>query len=523
MGVRSLCFLTAGSLLLTIICGGVAGVAAENPNTLVVAHMEYAWTFDPMYNWWDVNRLTRVTYDALTNYDPVAKTVVPWVAKAWDISQDGLTYTFYLNEGIKFHDGTDLTAADVKFTVDRLKALQDGIAQYFECVKSVEILDDYTVRFTLKEPNSGFLPSTVLLYIISEDGVKAHEQNGDWAAGYLQNYDLGSGPYQVVLNVPEQRTVCEKFPDYWKGWEGKHIDKITWLWIKDPSIQRMMLVSGQLDIAMNPSVADLPYFEADPNLEVVSSLSAHILAVSFRTIHKPLGDVRVRRALAMAIDYDYLIQVASGGYGKRAVSPVASVLPGYDDKLTPMPYDMETAKQVLAEAGYPNGGFTLTIAYQSEHPAYRRLVEVLRDNWGALGIATKLMSMDWNAQTAMEGDPNSEPDIYIDEPGPDTMDLVQYFNQYYGSEYLSYGSNAAWFSDPEVDELIHQAQAESNPERYIELCREIQRKIVAAVPQAWIYEVPYVIAVQKYVKGFVYNPAFHDTLDVYHMWLDSKP
>ena len=522
MKLKVLGLLIIGALLLSI-CSAVTVAASENSNTLVVAHSEYPFTFDPIFNWWEINRMTRVTYDALTNYDPVTKAVVPWVAKDWDILQDGLTYTFYLNRGIKFHDGTELTAADVKFTVDRLEMLQDGIAQYFECVKYIEILDDYTIKFILKEPNSGFLPSTVLLYIISEDGVKAHEQEGDLATDYLQNYDLGSGPYQVVVNVPEQRTICEKFLDYWKGWEGNRIDKILWLWIKDPSTQRMMLENGQLDIAMNPSMADLPDLEANPNLEVLASLSTHILVVSFRMTHEPLDDIRVRKALAMAVDYNYLIEVAAGGYGKRAIAPIASTLPYYDDALSPLTYDMDAAKGLLAEAGYPNGGFNLIVGYQSEHSEYRRLLELLEQNWGELGITIRPMSMDWEAQTAMEGDENSSPDIYFDAPGPDTMDLAQYLNQFYGSDYLTYGSNGSYFSDPKVDELIHEAQVEVDPEECGKLYNEIQQIIVSAVPAAWVYEMPYIIASQQYVKGFVCNPAFHDTLDVYHMSVESKP
>jgi len=200
---------------------------SELANTLVAAHSEYAFTFDPTFcSWGDVCRICLVAYEPLVKYDPATKEIIPGLAKEWEISSDGLTYTFILNEGVKFHDGTDLTASDVKFTVERLLGIDDGCARYVYPVESMEVVDDYTIAMTLDAPNAAFLQSMVVIFIISEDGVKANEVDGDWAQAYLMENDLGSGPYMLTSSIPEQQAVFEKFEDYWKGWDGNHLDGI---------------------------------------------------------------------------------------------------------------------------------------------------------------------------------------------------------------------------------------------------------------------------------------------------------
>jgi len=505
---------------LTIPCA----IVRADSNTLVVAQAEFAWEFDVLYSsWGDIARLARVCYDPLLKYDAVSKEVIPWVAKSWEISEDGLAYTFYLNRGIKFHDGTELTASDVKFTVERDRALHGDVAALFTDVATIDIIDDYTITFHLNKPNNEFLLNLSPFYIISEDGVKEHDQ-GDLARGYLQDHDLGSGPYQVVHHIPEQKTICEKFADYWKGWDGNHIDRIVWLWIGDPAVQRMMLENGEIDVAMNPSLADLPDFENNPDLIIFSDPTHIILKVSFRTIRSPLDDVRVRKALAMAIDYDYHIEVGTGGYGKRANSPVASALPYHNDDIPLVPYDLKAAKQLLAQAGYPDGGFKLVLGYESAQPEKQRLLEMLQQNWGQLGITIEPAGMDYNTQWAMQKDPNSEVDVWLHYIWPAYAAPYQVLKEFYWTPLKGVlGANAAYWSTPEVDNLIEEGLTTRDPARVEECAKEAQRLIVDAQPDAWVCEEAYVMVARNYVKGYIYNPMYHQTLDVYNMWLEGKP
>jgi peptide/nickel transport system substrate-binding protein len=497
---------------------------SETSNILTAAHSEYAFTYDPLYsNWSDVARICVVAYDALVKYDPTTKQIVPWVASEWEVSPDMLSYTFKINEGIKFHDGSDLTASDIKYTFERIIALNDGVASSLIGVASVEAVAEYTVKVNMKQPDGSFLMSMPQIFIINEDGVKAHEVEGDWGAAYLVDNDLGSGPYYLASSIPEQQSVFSKYADYWKGWEGKHIDGITFLWIKDSATQRLMLESGELDIMMQPLVDDLSTFATTPGYQVLTGDSPVIMAVAFRVTHPPLDDIRVRKALAMAIDSNYHLEVALGGYGKLATGPLASVLPFFNTEIPLMPFDIEGAKALMSEAGLPNGGFTVKLAYESENEEKQRALEMLQSNWGQLGVQIEPMGMDFMAQASMMADKNSEPDVYIDYIWPTAPDPDPALRPFFYGPLKDFGNNAAYWSDPEVDKLFDAGLAESDQVKREEIYKQIQQLIYDAHPEAWMTENPFNIVAQSYVKGYIYNPALHQALDVYNMQLDGKP
>ena len=509
------------SLMLAVFAGAALGSSAT---TLVVAQAEYAFTFDPIFNWADVNRISRLAFDPLLQYDAETKAVIPWVAKKWEISEDGLTYTFWLEEGITFHDGTDLTASDVKYTIERIVALAEGVSRFLENVTNVEIVDPYTIVLTLAAPDSALLEAFPGLYIVSEDGVKANETDGDWAQAYLQDHDLGSGPYEVNLHEAEQRTVLNRYGSYWRDWGKNNIEQVVWLWIAESATQRLMLERGEIDIAMQVSPADLPDFEADPDIVVHSFSTPIILMTSFRTIHEPLTNVLVRKALAMAIDYDYVLEVAYLGYGQQARGPLPSTAAGYDPSMPLVAFDLDAAKELLANAGYPDGGFTLKVSYESGQEDKVRTLEMLEQNWGALGVAVEPMAQDWMAQAEMQLDPNSEPDVYINYIWPASTNAAYLLYEFYSSDVKGvYDNNSSYWSNSDVDQLLYAAVATSDLATIGNLVQQAQALIVDAAPAAWIAERPYNLAASPYVKGYVYNPGHQETLDVFHMWLDGKP
>jgi peptide/nickel transport system substrate-binding protein len=494
-------------------------------NILTAAHSEYAFTFEPTFcNWSDVTRICVTAYDALVKYDPGTKEIVPWVAKEWEISDDGLTYTFKLNEGIKFHDGSDLTASDVKYTIDRLIALDDGVAQVLYAVDSVEAVGDQTVVMNLSTPNAAFLFGLPLIFVINEDGVKANEVDGDWGAAYLMENDLGSGPYMLESSIPEQQAVFVKFDDYWQGWEGEHLDGVTFLWIKESATQRLMVENGELDISMEPSGDDLAAWDADPDYQVLSADSPVVYYLAYRVIKEPLDDPLVRKALTMAVDAQYVLDVGVAGYGRLARSPLASSLPYHNDDIELVPFDMDEAKALLAEAGYPDGGFSVKIGYEAEQPWKARTIEMLQANWGELGVEVEPMGMDYMAQEAMQQDENSEPDAFLHHIWPSAAEPDIALRPFFHGDHKGvFGENASYWSDPEVDRLFDEGIVETDPVKREAIYREIQQRIVDATTGAWITELPFTIVANNYVQGYVYNPAVHQALDVYNMWLEGKP
>jgi peptide/nickel transport system substrate-binding protein len=317
--------------------------------------------------------------------------------------------------------------------------------------------------------------------------------------------------------------VFVKFGGYWKGWDGKHIDGVTFLWIKEAPTQRLMLENGELDIMMQPSVEDLISFAANPDYQVLKGDSPVIFTIDFRVTHPPLDDVRVRQALAMAVDYDYHIKVALGGFGQRAHGPLSNVLPYFNADIPLVPFDLKGAKALLAEAGHPNGGFTVKLAYESAHVEKQRALEMLQSNWGQLGVKIEPMGMDYMAQAALTADKNSEPDAYMHYIWPSTPDPDPAMRKYYYGPLKDFGENGAYWSDPKVDKLFDEGLAVTDPVKREAIYKQVQQLIVDAHPSAWVSEDPFNIVAHSFVKGYIYNPALHQALDVYNMRLIGKP
>jgi peptide/nickel transport system substrate-binding protein len=288
--------------------------------TLVIGVNGAPWIMDPVFSndsW--IDRQLVNMYDPLVNFAPVTGELVPWLAEEWDLSDDGLTYTFKIREGVKFHDGTDLTASDVKYSFDRMQALNEGVAFELTHFDSASVVDDYTVQLNMKVPSVPFTNSLPKFLIVSEDGAKAVEVDGDWGMG---DADLGSGPYMIERIEPEQEYVYAKFDDYWQEWPEHHVDKIIWRIVKEAATQRLLLEKGDIDIAMEPAVEDLPALEDNPDINIYEDVSAQQMYFHLRMHHPPLDDVRVRKALALGYDYDAHIESILGGHGQQARGPL---------------------------------------------------------------------------------------------------------------------------------------------------------------------------------------------------------
>ena len=199
------------------------------PVTMVIAPENYPPSFDPMGAGIDsvVDTTALNLYNALVQVPAGGMELEPELAESWEMAPDGLSYTFNLREGVKFHDGSELTAEDVKYTIDRVLALKKGIYQTISSITSAEVVDDHTIALTLSEPFPPFLQALQRLYILNADVVKEHEEAGDWGEKWLAENEAGSGPYTLASAERNQQFVVEKFPDYFKGWDGPHVDRVV--------------------------------------------------------------------------------------------------------------------------------------------------------------------------------------------------------------------------------------------------------------------------------------------------------
>jgi len=507
---------------------------SKTSNTLVFASDSGPLTFDPLRaELSDVDIVCFLAYDALVQYEPGTAKIVPWLAKEWEISDDGRTYTFKLREGVKFHDGTDLTASDVKFTFDRIMKINDGMAfTIWEIYDSTEAVDDYTFVLKLKEPSARLFATLPKFFILSEDGVKANSTADDPdAQTYLEDHDLGSGPYTITYHVPAQQTVYEKFEDYWGGWEGTNIERVIYREIKESATQRLLLEQGEIDIIMGPSVDDVSALEANPDTQVWVNDVLIQFYIDFRITHPPLDEVCVRKALALAYDYDTHMEVALGGLGEQAQGPYNKSILYHDDTL-PMPdYDLEAAKAALAECGYPDPDWTFQMVYLPNAEEQKRAVEIFQASLAELGITIEPVGVEWAAYLALSRDLDAEPDLFARWYFPETRHPDSAVYNIYHSKNIGIGNNSVLYNNPKADELMERGLIEMDPAEAEKIYKELQWVITEDQPSIFVSNPKTVFAGRTWVKGYENNmKGHHMTFWVYggpmergNLRLEGKP
>jgi peptide/nickel transport system substrate-binding protein len=323
-------------------------------------------------------------FEGLTRIDRNGE-VKPALAESWTVSDDGLIYTFRLHEGVKFHDGTVFDSADVKFSFDRAMAEDSTNAQkgLFSAIAGVEAPDGKTVVITLKQA-----AGNLLFNLGWGDAVIVAPES----AAENKNTPVGTGPFKFDRWVKGDRVEMSRNADYW-GAPAQLASAIIKI-IPDPAAATAALLAGDVDAFANfPAPEALPQFENDPRFKVVIGSTEGETILALNNARPPLNDVRVRRALAHAIDSKAVVDGAMFGYGTPIGSHFSPLHPAYVDLSDKYPFDREKAKRLLAEAGHGNG---LTLSLKLPPPTYaRRSGEVIAAQLAFIGIKTDIQQLEW--------------------------------------------------------------------------------------------------------------------------------
>lgn len=323
-------------------------------------------------------------FEGLTRFGPDGA-ILPALARAWSVSDDGTVYTFTLVEGATFHDGTAFDAQDVKFSLDRARAEDSTNAQkaLFAGIVAVEVIDPTQVRITLDAPN-GALPFNLAW----GDAVIVAEES---AAGNATN-PVGTGPFRFSDWVQGDRVELVRNDAYWG--DPVALDSATFKFISDPTAAFAAMMAGDLDAFPNfPAPENLAQFEADPRFSVIVGSTEGETILAMNNGMPPLDNPRVREAVAKAIDRQAIIDGAMFGYGTPIGTHFAPHNPAYLDLTDLSAYDPEAARQLLADAGYPDG-FTTTLKLPP--PAYaRRGGEIIAAQLREIGIETEIQNVEW--------------------------------------------------------------------------------------------------------------------------------
>lgn len=468
----------------------------------------------------------RGIYETLVGYKG-SKTdeLEPVLAEEWQVSPDGLTYTFKLRKNVKFHDGTDFNADAVKYSFDRVMKINQGPADIFKPVKEIKVLDPYTVQIVLKYPFAPFLytlASQVGPLIVSPSAVKAHEVNGDLGQKWLRDHEAGTGPYKLAEWVPEQQITLARFEEYWKGWSGKHVDKIVIKNIVEPATARMLLEKGDVDAAQFVSQDDYPAFKQNPDIDLKVNPSLNTLYVILNVSKGPLKDKRVRQAVALAFDYQSVLNDVLMGYGRELRGVLPSTLWGFAEDLPPNSFDLEKAKTLLKEAGVP-AGTTLRYLYVTGDEYERRVGEVLQAGLSQLGIKLEVVPMTWSTLYAAISNRDTAPDMYGFYWFPRVADPDNWlYIMFHSSSQGARGYNCGYYANPNVDKLLDDARRITDQAKRADLYKQVQRIISQDFALIPVAQLDYVIPMRAWVKGYVFNPMYIDTFNYYDMYKEAS-
>lgn len=490
---------------------GQKSSAAPTKNDVAVygIHIEPMVFWDPSDSYSNEIIVLQNVYETLLRYDPTNDKFIPVLAESYTKSSDGLTWTFKIRKGVKFHTGTELSAQVVKASIERTINRGKGAAFIWSPVKEIKTPDDSTVEFDLSYPAplDIIASSSYGAYIF--DAKTLDEKGEDWLK---QGNDVGSGPYAIKQWKNGDSLLLAKFNDYWQGWNGKHVENVLFKVVPESSTARQMLESGQLDfVGYSLPVEDIEAMKNNPKLEIVDKPSFQNLIAFYNTKKAPLNNELVRKAINYAIPYDNIIQYVKGGYAVKSSGPIPKGMWGHRDDLAVYDYNLDKARELLKQAGYGNGGLKLLITVNSGDESERKVAELMKAELSKIGVDLEIQIMPWDAQWALakSNDPKQRQDIFVMYWWPDVCDPYSWMKSLFYSE-KEIVFNMSYFEDSEYDRLVDEAHTQAGIDRNkaAKIYGDAEKILVDKAVAAFLYDQKNVWAKSASLKGFADNPAY---------------
>jgi peptide/nickel transport system substrate-binding protein len=422
-------------------------------------------------------------YDTLVYPTPEGG-VKPNVAHNWETSSDGLTWTFNIRKGIKFHDGSELTAEDVAFTMDRLIAIGEGYGYMFaDKVESTEAVDDYTVRFNLSEPYGPFLITLVRLYILNKDLVMAnikadgtYGDMGDYAKEWLLTNDAGSGPYKVKDVKLEEYVLMEKFDDYWGFFANNAPDTVKFIGTTEAVTVRTMMSRKELEIGDQwQSVEALNSLDAIEGVEIATMSYGTVFSFMMHTRKPPTDDVHFRRALAYALDYQTVVDKIFPG----AILAQGPVSPGYPGHWSDFPVsrrNLDKAMEELKKSKYYDelDKYPVEIHWIAEVPDEEKVALLALSNFSDIGVKANVVKVPWLSVVEEMGNQDQSPNIVTVFVAPHYPEAGSMLSSRYHSSSAPTWEQNEWLLDPKMDKMIDDAITTIDMDERFKKYEEIQ-------------------------------------------------
>lgn len=495
----------------------VAPAAAQSDKVFSLAYSGTFPDFDPSTAYLNEPAVLGNVYELLTWYQAGVNgepsKVVPGLATRWEHSDDGLTWTFHLRDGVTFHDGTPFDSKAVKYSIERTKKIGGGAAFIWGPVKEIETPDPLTVVMRLAYPQAmDVIASSAYGSWMISPGAEGKD-----AAWFNAGNDAGTGPYRMTENAPGQRVVLRKFDGYWGGWQDGSFDTVVYEIVEDPTLRTQKIMAGEVDWTMDLPVDNIDGLRSDPDITVVASPGYQTLFGHINLTRPPLDDVRVRRAISYAFPYGDYIQGVLGGYGAQAFGIIPDQMEGFDPMAPQYSYDLDKAKALLAEAGHPDGGFTLTLAYHAGYTQLDQLAQLWKASLAKIGVTLEPKPMQGEAHyAAARGKPEDAQDLSLTTWWPTFVTPYDFLYNLFHSEQKPL-FNFSYYKNPEYDQLIDNADAMwfGDRAKAIEDFRKAQDILIDQAIAVFIANPETIHALKSGIEGYRDNPAYAHLVDVH--------
>jgi peptide/nickel transport system substrate-binding protein len=493
--------------------------AMEAPEeTEIVGAYAIPWSFDSL----DPSAGTDIEMTVLVNayetltYTPEydTQTALPLLATDWETNEDGTEWTFHLREGVKFHDGTDFTAEAVKYSYERTLRMGVGASYLLEPVEEMIVLDDHTIQFKLSysAPMDIIAASAYSVYIMNPKTTE--EMTGDSEDWFNDGHEAGTGPYVIESYQRGQRLIMRKFEDYWGGWEPRSYDRVIIDIVEDPIVLQQLIEGGETDITWGIPTENRGLLEANPDINRVEENTFIVQFAHLNTQKPPLDSKLVRQALAYAFPYDDFINVILEGFGRQAVTLVPSGAWGYCDTCPKYEYDLDKARQLLTDAGYPDGGFDLESIVWTGSLLKEQALEVWKGELAKLGINLTITPMVGEAAyDLVRSSPEEAPNVIGFSWWQDIVHPSAFLTLSFNCEDEIYFNFSYWCNE-EYDRLLNEAYpiSASDRDESVRLYKEAQEILVEEAPAVFMWEEVKNWYVRSSVEGFVPNPAYTNSV-----------
>ncbi|QKV19691.1 ABC transporter substrate-binding protein [Oricola thermophila] len=519
MSIRKITSLLAATML----ASGLA--TAASAKTLVYCSEGSPEGFDPaLYtSGTTFDASSKPVYSGLVQFEPGTTNVIPDLAESWEVSDDGLEFTFRLRPGVKFHSTDfftptrDLNADDVIFSFERQMDANNPFNSYVEgasweyfnamsmpdLIKSIEKVDDMTVKFVLNRPEAPFVANLAMDFasIFSKEYADSLVESGQLSD--LNQKPIGTGPFQFVAYQPDAVIRYKAFDGYYAG--KQPIDDLVFAITTDNAVRQQKLIAGECHVMPYPNPADVQALKDNPDITVMEQEGLNVGYLAYNTQQPPFDNAKVRKALNMAINKQAILDTVFQGAGKAAKNPIPPTMWSYNDAIEDDPYDPEAAKKMLEEAGVSDLSMKIWAmpVQRPYNPNARRMAEVIQEDFSKIGVDVEIVSYEWGEYLERSKDVNRDGAVLLGWTG-DNGDPDNFLAVLLGCDGVG-GANRAQWCNEEFDALIKKAKSGSQEER-AKLYEEAQVVFKREAPWATIAHSVVHMPMRKNVVGYKMDP-----------------